>query len=180
MEYVNKKIAEIAKEKGFNEPCIRNIWGNNNTVSFSDGLVQQDDWSITNMRLNTPTYQQLIEWIFSHDKAGNVKDRHTFPSSYLTCLIENIEWLENWYNILIAELNEENKFVLNGFIGMLSDWFEENDVKLVILPKIPTHYSCNILHKLNKKGFEYTNEFNTKQQAINAGILKCFELMKRQ
>jgi hypothetical protein len=208
MEYVSKRIAEIAKEKGFN---INTIYYYSSDPEI--GLTFQFGTHIFNHntsidKISKPTYQQLIEWIF---KLANT----------IECDLEdNIEWLEFWYNTLISELNKPktgecfdcihayyvctllngesigegirkdcplpNEFILEGFIGMLLNWFEKNNYIISI-----NNFNCwfGIYHKeeilnptmIDEDGYKHicSERTDNKQQAMHKGILKVFELLKR-
>ena len=139
MEYVSKHIEKIAQEKGY---CH----------------------DLAGIR-----YYKLMQFIFSWENVGD------FAGDKLAKQY-TIDWLEEWYNTLIPELQDmindcssckhyihknevskdcenyeiaipkhegwrcdkhiskiqTNEFVLEGFIGMLLNWFEKNGIIMLI------------------------------------------------
>jgi len=199
-EYVSKEIALLAKERGFKEGT---------QGYYDEGQLKQRDNDFINYRditddlIACPSYQQLIEWLFNCDYL-TVSSR-----PYASIKEQEREWLEFWYNTLIPELidirytklplntqefNIKNEFVLEGFTGMLLNWFEKNHLYLLIetcgsksdYPKYTYNlinlqdYKSSLNNKLENVELEYEEliKGNTKQQARHIGILKCFELIK--
>jgi hypothetical protein len=180
MEYVSKRIAEIAKSKGM----------------YVEMHLDSDS-------LKEPTYQQLIEWIFDFDKHFNysvhVGSNISIAQSNKIITQDRIEHLEFWYNTLIPELtsqfnivrNDEgkvamwikeptNEYVLEALTGMLINWFEKNGYTF------DSGYNCNKniyyfdIKEDNQNLMISSTQKDTKQQARHKGILKCFELLKEK
>jgi hypothetical protein len=200
VEIVSKKIAEISKEKGYMplNPSTKYI-----PMYIGDELTegQEEDYYIEG-RVLVPTYMELIKWIF--DFNYSVENEYNFGENkyyrkeeYLPMIAKHLEF---WYNTLIPELYDTefgyqsdiknktlytdtiinvNEFVLEGFIGMLINWFEKNGYYFHI-DKKHGKYCYHF-----QEGFKSTNlkdmlnqGYDTKQQARHFGILKCFELIK--
>ena len=67
--FVPYNIALLAKEKGFNEPCLA-MYNHSNVVSNPSLNVVKNDWFFEiesdKDRCSAPLYQQLIEWFKSN------------------------------------------------------------------------------------------------------------------
>jgi hypothetical protein len=174
MKYVTKIIAEIAISKGFDRfTCT--------CGGFPTCICPIED---------SVEYQQLIEWIFNED----VIDEYIVLNAAMN---SQVEWLEFWYNTLMPELcptcggcqsecsiidikepdcyqcnfrDNANEFVLEGFIGMLINWFEKNNYEL-------SYYNHN-WHIITTKGIIEVKSELYKQQTRYEGIKQVFKLMK--
>ena len=188
MKHISERIAKIAIEKGF---------------------ISKIPYELhTHL-----TYQTLIEWLFDY------KDQE-FPfigNDAKVKLQLDAKWLEFWYNILMPELcptcggcesecsvidvhepdcyrcnfrNNTDEFVLEGFIGMLINWFEKNNFILYInygYNDYP-HWSSNIcnmtISDVDDKsvfisGIDYGKLlYETKSESRHEGILQIFKLLK--
>jgi len=178
-EYVTKQIAQIAKEKGFNEHCVRNIWGYDEYESFTEP-TKQENW--TTIRLNTPTYSQLIDWIFTFKNKIDYKEVKGTNG-----LIHEIAWVKFWYDLLINEMLDLKTWNVIDIINLailnelILTWF--NEIGYHIEPKllISGMYECEI------KSFDDENDklniehigFKVGNFAIarHFGILKTFSLL---
>ena len=142
-EYVSKRIAEIAKERGYKAKSFK-FYDKSNEINTHWNHKEVNNNDSPFKYYTAPTYQQLIEWIFKFDIPQDEYERQII-----------IQELEFWYNTLIPELcnveygiktdfngnNKDyykiigvyNEFVLEGFIGMLLNWFEKNNIELIFL-----------------------------------------------
>lgn len=166
MNLVSKELALILKERGFKEDCcdyieIRTISGK---VNQWKETAPQNFNAFDNL-ISVPTEHQVLDWLF--------KDIENLTST--------ASYLEFWYNTLL-----EYKFnLMHEFIGRLEDWFENNNMLIVV-------EHCNVPIK-NKWSFEifrlpvgvivlwYKDTpfiYDTRTHAKHNAILKCFELLK--
>lgn len=108
-------------------------------------------------------YTDLIEWIF----IGRTKQ-------------ELVTWLEFWYNTLIPEL-QDNEFILEGFVGMLLNWFQKKGYYLESETNIAlqTYFIITNYNGLDDNIF-WTDYYNSKQQARHEGIKQVFNLLKEK
>jgi len=181
MKYINKKLAEIAKEKGFNKTCTKcyntskTLENNNEIINFDSRFYKQDI-------ILSPDYQDLIEWIFN--ETGDLSNISKGSSSYKPLMNANIEWLEFWYNTIISEIidlnnyNITNKSVLGILNEWLIDWFTLNNMSININKEIYLLLRKNELNNTNS----YTGINGgslLKLQARHFAILECFKIMKQ-
>jgi hypothetical protein len=198
MEYPSKRIAEIAKEKGFDFSGL--IYIDSKTklpVSNSGERLKYFETEGKANIIKLPSYQELVEWIF---QLKYLSDYDKEP------LIKDAEWLEFWYNILIPELaqskctcgeplykenhnnnyyvccevcgvqyepdslHEENDFVLGGLTRLLINWFKKNGIRCYMEEE---DYYVTVFNKRR-----IVKCCDTEQQARHEAIIKCFELMK--
>jgi hypothetical protein len=70
-QFVPLSIAEVLKQKGFNEPCMAYVYtgdtGNNVDryiygSSTPEGKIECDDWNKYDMSYSLPLWQQVIDW----------------------------------------------------------------------------------------------------------------------
>lgn len=95
--FIPYELAVLAKEKGFNEPCIAVFSGNkdiyslsNPTSDFSTVLNQAHSFSIS-----APLYQQIIDWFRNNHRFFIKIEQHQFSLWYFKLEHETI----NQYNI---------------------------------------------------------------------------------
>lgn len=157
------------------------------SLELMDILIQNGYNHSSKNTSNTASWYQVINWIFRFDDPADEYERQFINNN-----------LEFWYNTLIPELidiqymeytdnnnNEkgysieiENKFVLEGFIGMLLNWFLSNNIHITITSISQESWQYHITKPGDSLGKLYDEDFYTKQQARHEVILMCFELMK--
>lgn len=127
--YVSFEVAKLLKEKGFDEPCLKNYWN-------SDKELHNWNWTLefhTNKErnLNTkdcaaPTHQMACDWVrkkgwhisvqLSYDDDYNAVYYITI-SSTKTFLAEDIGELEDKYFSKVEDANDEAlKYLLENLI----------------------------------------------------------------
>lgn len=67
--FVSVQTAQLLKEKGFNEPCIKYIYqgdtANNTDIECECIFSQSKDWNNEGLCISIPLYCQVIDWIFN-------------------------------------------------------------------------------------------------------------------
>lgn len=163
------------------------------SLELMDILIQNGYNHSSENTSNTANWYQVVNWIFRFDDPADEYERQFINNN-----------LEFWYNTLIPELTRNcnqgmcsvnyfdgqkeeeiikcddcklsnyNEFVLEGFISMLLNWFEKNDIKFHLDWQYEGWgymcYTNNFTHQSSTIG--------TKQQARHEGILKCFKLVR--
>ena len=70
-QFVSISIAEVLKQKGFDEPCMAYVYTgdtSNNVDRYvygpiiPEGIVVCDDWNKYDMTYSLPLWQQVIDW----------------------------------------------------------------------------------------------------------------------
>lgn len=181
-EIVSNQIAKIANLYGFKEPCRQWYKEFIGLVRYESEPVDYDYCEYHSLYgkgfYMLPTYTQLINWIFS---PNTIQNAIVISKDFKTV----VDWLKFWYDTLIPELTfrtnkfivEYNNFVLNGFIGMLIDWFEQNECYLyVTIVGYRRKYAMLVMYK--NDCFESKPIYDTKSEARHEAIKKCFELLK--
>ena len=59
--FTSYQIALIAKEKGFNEPCFRQI-GTSSKAVYNYGIKKNSDLEVEAV-ITLPLYQQVVDWL---------------------------------------------------------------------------------------------------------------------
>jgi hypothetical protein len=59
--FTSYQIALIAKEKGFNEPCFRQI-GTSSKAVYDYGIKKNSDLEVEAV-ITLPLYQQIVDWL---------------------------------------------------------------------------------------------------------------------
>jgi len=71
-QFVSISIAEVLKQKGFDEPCMAYVYTgdtSNNVDRYvygpiiPEGIVVCDDWNKYDMTYSLPLWQQVIDWL---------------------------------------------------------------------------------------------------------------------
>lgn len=156
MTTISKKLALIAKEKGWN-------------IKIPENKFDEIFYIL-------PTYEQLINWVFNDN---NVKDHTPFnniPEEFQKDILKHLEF---WYNEIISEV-QDNEFVLEGFVGMLINWLLNNGIHLTITSISQESWQYHVSRVGDSLGKLYEEDFYSKQEARHEGILKCFQLIKEQ
>ncbi len=71
--FVPYEIAVIAKEKGFDEPCLgyysdsHKLYLTDNTNGFENSILSVSNRVRNENLISAPLYQQIIEWLKIHD-----------------------------------------------------------------------------------------------------------------
>lgn len=67
--FVPSNLALLAKDKGFNEPCLALFYGDDHKFTFNNGFddgADMDDYAINSELVKgyiaAPLYQQLVDW----------------------------------------------------------------------------------------------------------------------
>lgn len=124
------------------------------------------DWVLTQS-----TYQQLVESIFNRG----------YPMRKPLDVKEEVEWLEFWYNTLLPEL-QDNEFVLEGFVGMLLNWFERNGIEITSEHVHGMGFRYTIWEPTLEDVWIYLHEtmiHNTRVEALHEAILEVFKILKQ-
>ncbi len=152
------KIAEIAKEQGFNEDSFFKIIAVDGEIIHTD--IHDRRLCADTFKLHIPTYHQLINWIYKIVYGGGKTKA------------ELVKWLKFWYETLKGSDGEDL------FVRRLLKWFEEKQ-KHLINRHIPTGY-YKIYIWIKGKGWTISkfideNDYILYEQQV---ILKVFKLLK--
>ena len=209
MKYTSKKIAEIAQDKGM----LCNIHSGRTThdnLTDRSGLLYQDliEWifnegsSVTSLVANIDWHKEWYNTLIPEiqDITNDCSScKHYISKNEVLNSCENYEIAipkhEGWRcNKHISKI-QTNEFVLEGFIGMLLNWFEKNNLRIEITTWFANHYKFEIFktndwnktnlfpinwvanndyHKLHN-----TSSIFSKQQARHVAIKQVFKLLKK-
>ena len=117
--FVPYELALLAKNAGFDEPCLRFY---QNSEELSDSLTDLDIPHFTNKKTGTysciaPLYQQLIDWFYDKHKIS-IETRVGITgkwSGYVTISIGNVQKCPVSYSHLQCKKELLNKLIGEAF-----------------------------------------------------------------
>ena len=62
-QLISLKTAKLAKEKGFNEPCLVNVWKDNNDYYYIHLAIPQCNDDYLTIRCSAPIQSVLQQWL---------------------------------------------------------------------------------------------------------------------
>lgn len=119
--FLNKELAQTAKEKGFDEPCFAHYREDGNLVMLSCGIAGVRYSYIVESPLLAPLYQQIIDWfrekyeilisIISHDVDNHIFQIIDQNGNILESDDQDDDNFENYYSALNEAIEEAFKLI---------------------------------------------------------------------
>ncbi len=128
--FVSVQIAQLLKQKGFNEPCIKYIYqgdtANNTDVECECIVSKAKDWNNEILCVSIPMYSQVIEWfrdwnnlivevklidVFDINKGYSVNITHVKYNDGKCCSSTGFNGGLNYNEALIESIKETLKFI---------------------------------------------------------------------
>ncbi len=111
-KYVNRVIAKLLKDKGYNLPC-EFYWFEESTVSIPTRTQYrvENDWNsyTTNLRISAPFISNVVDWLL--DKHGVYI--HISPHGDNNTSFENCKWWFSLYKETLENLMAGSKMTSN-------------------------------------------------------------------